>query len=164
LSGDTDLSPLVKVWAISCGLMFLVGAPVCAYLMLHIFREARASADWPHATGRINRVEVLETDLGLRSKFRTDVAYEYPVQGRLYSGTRIRPKESDWDSRTEAENALKGLVPGQKIEVYYRPDDPSQSVLRPGARFQDYALLTIPFVMLALGVGSLAMVFLNRGG
>jgi hypothetical protein len=164
MSGQSDLSPLVKVWMVMCGLTFLAGAPLSGYFLANLLREARASARWPHVAGKLTAAEIREIDLGLKQRFRTDVAYEYAVDGRLYTGTRIRLSDGDWDDREAAERHLEGLAPGQKVTVYYRPDDPAQSVLRPGARFQDNALLAIPFVLLAMGVGSLAAAFLNRGG
>jgi len=74
------------------------------------------------------------------------VAYQYHVANRTYTGTRIRVSDSEYQIRDGAAQAIRGLTQGQRVPVYYNPDDVSQSVLRTGAGFQDYALLAVPIV------------------
>ena len=40
---------------------------------------------------------------------------------------------------------------GQRIAVYYELHDPSESVLEPGAGYQEYALLGVPVILLVMG-------------
>jgi|SRR5579864_3642325 len=161
MTDDSDVSVFVRIWLVLCGLMFLVSAPVSGIFLAKLYREAQASANWPSVQGKITRAEVQETRLGLTRKFTTDVKYTYVVEGRAYSGTHIRPSDKVWEDRLPALNALKGLATGRQVRVFYKPDEPAQSLLQPGTELSDKAILVIPFFLLAIGVGALVLPYLS---
>ncbi|HEV3167849.1 MAG TPA: DUF3592 domain-containing protein [Isosphaeraceae bacterium] len=164
MTDDSGLSPIVKIWVVICGLMFMVSAPISGYLLWTRYRESRSSADWPTTAGVIRRAEVREINLGLHHSFRPEVEYTYLVGNNPlpFTGTRIRPLPQEYTKPAEAQKELSGLVAGRPVHVFYRPDDPSKSVLRPGAGFPEYAVLGVPFIMFAMGVGSMLVLFLTR--
>ena len=80
------------------------------------------------------------------------MSYDYQVAGRSYTGNRISISDGEYNIRDGAVQAIRGLQEGQRLPVYYNPDDPSEAVLRPGATFASYALLAIPLGLFGLGI------------
>ena len=84
-------------------------------------------------------------------RYYADVAYNYEVDRRSYTGSRIRASDGEFDIRDGAVQAMRGLREGQQVMVYYNPADAAQSVLCAGAGLQEYALRALPVVMFTMG-------------
>lgn len=121
---------------------------ISGYFLTQIFLEARQTTSWPSVNGSLTRVRVGQNT----GRYFADVAYQYQVAGRTYNGTRIRTSDGEYQVRDGAEQAIRGLTQGQQVPVYYNPDNASQSVLRIGAGFQEYALLAVPVALFAMGI------------
>jgi hypothetical protein len=125
----------------------ILGAPVSGYFLGRIFLEAKASASWPSVVGTVTKAQVVER---IGPRYFPDVTYSYQVDGRGFTGTRLRASHGDFDIREAAAQAIDNLAVGQEVPVYYDPINPSQSVLQAGADFREYALLCVPVGMLLL--------------
>jgi hypothetical protein len=81
------------------------------------------------------------------------LVYTYAVGRRTFQGTRYRTTRSE-ESGSAAADVARGFPIGARVPVYYAPDDPSQSVLRPGLSSADAfpALFLFPFNAAAVGL------------
>lgn len=141
-------SPIVRFGIWMGALLMLISAPVSGYFLLQIFLKAKASQTWPSVPGVITKAEVADKF----GRFQADVSYTYTVDGRNLVGSRIRASDGEFNVRDGAVQALQGLAKGQQVNVYYDPSNPGYSLIQPGAGFQEYALLVVPFVMVGIGL------------
>jgi hypothetical protein len=101
-------------------------------------------------TGTLKKARVGERGV---DRYYADVEYAYRVGGDEFIGSRVRASDVEYNVRDGVAQAIGGLAVDKPVPVYYDPADPRRAVLRPGAGFQDYALLFIPVLMLGAGVG-----------
>ncbi|MCA9121208.1 MAG: DUF3592 domain-containing protein [Planctomycetaceae bacterium] len=103
--------------------------------------QSRATLAWPQATGRI-------VSSGVRSEQRTsrdddgrqrtttyyyaDVTYEYVVDGKSFTGTRITLTDGQSGSQADASATRDRYPRDAGVSVAYDPASPDQSVLEPG--------------------------------
>ena len=124
-------------------IFLLLGAAIEAAYLIYIARISRA---WPTAPGRVVSVliETRRGSDGARS-FRPTVDYRYQVKGVDYEGSRIDLTYDLWMARyyacfttQGAARVLDGYVPGCPVAVYYKPNHPEYSLLKPGASWSLY--------------------------
>ncbi|HUE72867.1 MAG TPA: DUF3592 domain-containing protein [Pirellulaceae bacterium] len=139
--------------------LFLIGGPICGFFLLRIFLEARVSSNWPSVIGTVTKAQVGETEV---KRYFADVAYTYRVNDRDFTGNRIRASDGEYNIRDGAVQAISGLTVGQQRPVYFNPTHPQQALLQPGAGFQEYALLFVPVVMIAMGIRALLVLLPGR--
>ncbi len=109
---------------------------------LRLILRGRSSLRWPTAKGKVIALEVVgiqRRNVG-RASFRPTIRYSYRVNGRDYEGDRIglafvplTMHSHEAFTLQEASQVLDGYYPGALVEVYYDPEDPAYSLLRPGA-------------------------------
>ena len=156
---DNKPSPIVRFGFGLAAFFFVIGGPLSGYFLTKIFLEARASANWPSVAGTLTKAEVRDTGVG---RYCADVAYLYRVGANEFTGSRIRASDGEYNFRDGAVQALGALKVGQIVPVYYNPAEPRQSVLRPGAGFQEYILLLVPIVMFAIGIWAYRLLWRTR--
>lgn len=96
---------------------------------LRLFRRARASRAWPATEGRILSSQAQNFGRGGAA---TLVYYAYSVDGRTFTGKRLRfapPMSLSYDA---AQAELVNYRPGSSIQVHYNPVAPDDSVVEPG--------------------------------
>jgi hypothetical protein len=105
-------------------------------------REGWKSRRWPSADGIVEKAELTDRN-GLDGDATTvsDLRYSYQVGGRRYCGDRDAIGLGQGSARASA--AIRGLVVGGPVKVFYDPEAPALSVLRPGIT------LSAAFVVLA---------------
>ena len=97
---------------------------------------SRTRLKWPTTTAVVVESKVI----GDRA-FRPDIIYEYTVAGQTYQGdTNLNtPGFGNKRSRRDtAERIIRDFEENQPITVYYNPDDPAESYIRPGPQWSDY--------------------------
>jgi hypothetical protein len=151
------MSPIVRLGLWFLAFMLLVGAVVSGYFLTRLTLEARATADWPSVPGMVTKAEVAATSVG---RFYARVGYTYRVGEKDYTGSKLGGADGEYQMRDGAVQALRGLTVGETTPVYYNPSNPRQAVLKPGAGYQEYAMLIAPVFMLAIGVA--ACIILRR--
>ncbi|MEX0717855.1 MAG: DUF3592 domain-containing protein [Planctomycetaceae bacterium] len=156
---ETGQSPIVRVGFGIGAFIFVMSGPVSGYFLTRIFLEARASANWPSVSGTLTKAEVGETRVG---RFFADVAYTYRVGETEFTGTKVRASDGEYGFRDGAVQAIRGLSVGEAVTVFYDPSLPRRAVLRAGAGFQEYALLTVPVAMFGIGVWSFRLLWRTR--
>lgn len=103
------------------------------WLMQRVRGQGKASLAWPSAAGMIKTSEVASYRVKGGHQFRAHATYSYAVNGRPYSGDRIRFGNYA-GAKSVAEEDVARYQPGTSVQVRYNPSDPSVSVLEPGTK------------------------------
>lgn len=134
-----------------------------AFILGALYQQARALT-FDTTDGTVTRSAVAtgrDGDGG--ASHRLDIAYEYQVNGRRYTGTRYSRAEMGTNSK--AWHAIRDELPvGTRVRVWYDPGDPADAVLRPGLTGFHLALVWFltPFNLIMLG--GWVMLALSRRG
>ena len=143
------------------GFFALVGLTIIAFATATMI-TAGDSRTWPQVEGTMVVSEVESrrtTDRGTSTSYTPKVAYRYEVAGDGHEGTRFELIERGEATRTAIEAKLDKFPLGARVAVYYDPDDPRESVLKPGPP----AAMGIPFALgfVALLVGGGIVLFMR---
>ena len=99
-------------------------------------REGVRSLRWPSALGHVTSSEFQDGPLTGRfirtTTGRAAVTYQYEINGRKMTGTRVFVGDEDVASAYEAQRRVRHYYPGVSVQVYYHPADPSRAVLERG--------------------------------
>ncbi|MEO1527155.1 MAG: DUF3592 domain-containing protein [Planctomycetota bacterium] len=109
-------------------LFVLVGIGVTISIAMRGFAQ-RATSGWTQTQGQIIDLEVKFDESHLRS---SPLLYKYEVQGNVYRSTTVVLVDAmnlDYETWLGLAN---GLPESGKVDVFYNPMEPSQSVLRTG--------------------------------
>lgn len=140
-----------------CAVFAAVGFALLVAGLRDVWRTAR-SRRWPTAPGTVVSTEELQhrrrvpsdTGSGVRIHYEARVHYEYTV-GQVHIGsTVVRLGTSETSSEAHAQTTLARYLPGQSIQVAYNPQDPTESVLEPGAHPVDFARALVGAALLVL--------------
>jgi len=147
---SNDRSTRVQAVRVFVAVSCFLGAFFAGRMVLADFNAARATSAWPTTTGMVTRVAVEPSDKIGKSFVR--VAYDFTVDGQSYTGAGLRKREGPWLQQRVDE--LMAEVPvGQPHAVSYNPANPNESLLLPGADFQDYVQLAVIPGLAGFGIG-----------
>ena len=104
------------------------------------YRNALATQSWPTAEGRITFSEIYESRDEDGTSYGLNIGYNYAVEDRPYTGTRISLTDYS-SSRNYAEGLAEEYPVGKTVQVHYDPADPTKSVLETGANWVQYLLM-----------------------
>jgi len=133
------------------------------------YMTGTASKEWPTVQGTmlVSEVESRTSTTGggpgrtssTSTSYAPRVEYRYEVDGEAHTGTRFELLERGEGKRAEIEAKLEQFRQGAQVAVYYDPDDPTKSVLKPGTP----DAMGIPFLLgfVALLVGGGIMLFMR---
>jgi hypothetical protein len=129
--------------------------------------RAQASTGWPAVEGTVvsSSVESGRSSGGRTGRgggriYRSDILYEFSVDGTTFNGDRVSYGHINSSNPNRARGVVDRYHPGASVTVYYRPDDPQQCVLEPGITAGAFFLPGIALVFVAIG-GSL-LVYIPR--
>ena len=135
---------------------------VIVFIMLGLFCLAfgtslaiqgiRASS-WPMAKGIVIKSEVkaLKTQEKIRiARLCFYIDYIYQVRDKVYEGHKISVGWQCFGSEDKIKRLLMLYPSGKKIQVYYNPKNPSQSLLQPGLDWTVFFLWGIGIVTLSV--------------
>jgi len=119
------------------------GGCTAGYFAYRGVMEARASLNWPMATGTITEsgvdVTVTKDRTPDHNKRREDtrsysaaIKYEFTVDGRTHTGTRIMVISDQFGSKDWAKATAARYPRGGQVAVSYDPANPDRCVLEPG--------------------------------
>ena len=123
----------------------LMGCAVLLVLMREELMVGTQSPTWPVAIGRMDSSTIETEESGGRrgskyTYFVPRVRYSYTVDGKAYSGERLAYFPARTEDRQEAAAVLAHFASSPNLEVFYKPNDPSVSVLLPGLTQDRYWL------------------------
>jgi hypothetical protein len=117
-------------------LIFVIIGWLLARFALKMTAKAQQSRLWPSTEGEISHAATLyETSRspsgGLSATYKADIAYRYQVNGKDYSSSTISLLDVS-STAGQAQSIVDRYPDKSKVQVFYNPDDPSDSVLEPG--------------------------------
>jgi Protein of unknown function (DUF3592) len=127
-----------------------------AYLVLLALRNARkglAARNWIRVPGVIKRSFVtVQKDDDVAPGHHPKVEYEYSVEGKKYSCSRIRYGQIGSRDRAGADRVIAPYQPGTQVEIFVNPRKPSDATLVPGVSWGNLLVALAGLVFLAAGV------------
>ena len=140
-----------------------------AVALLRAIVIGRASRKWPSVQGRVEALEVVTRQRSPGTDtYRPVITYRYTVRGREYVGRRIRM--SNWLAmgmehwtQAEARGVLDGYYPGAPATVYFDPESPRHSLLRPGVPRPLYFAAVLLVVLGTAVTAALWIAFFGQG-
>ena len=139
-----------------------VGYLVGIWLGKPILDDAKTSTTWPTTPG-----EVIESELERHrgedgTTYSALVVYRYSLDGGEFESDRVWIGGNySTSNRAEMQAVVREYPVGNRVTVYYSPDDPAQSVLKPGAFISSYVCFGIGMVFLVIGSMLLLGVFIT---
>ena len=115
-------------------ILFLFGA-FLLFLFAQEWLMGFASVNWQTTQGKIisSTAVVCRSKYSLVDNYVADINYEYSVSDVLYSSSKITYSiDSPIVYCGNAEKMMKQYPVGMSVLVYYEPENPKNSVLRPG--------------------------------
>jgi hypothetical protein len=149
----------------SMGLFLLIGLGL-SFWGWTILQNARASASWPIAEGRVTNSEVNHTtDAEGGDSYSPEITYTYAVNDTNLNNSTIKFGENSYSSRKKAEEILSNYPVGKNVTVYYDPEKPDRSVLEPGVSAGSFIVLGIGvfFILITLAILPISFFLRNRG-
>lgn len=141
-------------WQGAVALALVVAGIWLVIVMMASLQEAFARRDWPTASGRITQAEVSQTrDLS------PQIRYEYAIDGRSFVGSSSVdfPGFGGRGNRLDvAEKLVAQYAAGKEIDVYYDPENPAISLLKPGPTWDLFGKAGLGAFFVAAGVFWLA--------
>lgn len=104
---------------------------------------------WPTEKGEIISSSADQT--GETHKYRFNVAYEYEVDGKIYTSSRYTTADKLLP-REEAERLASRNRPGKPVVVHYDPRNPSNAVLEQSFPTWTVPLLVVGIILLVNGL------------
>ena len=138
-------------------LSFGLGSMIFLGVGLWMINKGMQSENWDKGTATITSSEIEKTES--RSKdaqgftrtstsFSVRVTYAYIVEGSNYEGNTVGFGTMSHNERSDAQEELKSYPKGKTIEVYYDPENPSDSVLKKGVFWPMYIMISIMIIIL----------------
>jgi hypothetical protein len=140
-----------------------LGTPFFLYGCFQIW-SGTETRNWPETTGVItdSKIETAEESRLLKTKsssregtkrytYRVQVRYTYTVGNKELEGTRIKFGYEPHESLTKARSEQTQLSPGKEVRVFYKPENPTSSVLIKGAG-HSAVFLIIGTVLIVIGL------------
>ena len=138
-------------------LSFGLGSMIFLGVGLWMINKGMQSENWDKGTATITSSEIEKTES--RSKdaqgftrtstsFSVRVTYAYTVEGSNYEGNTVGFGTMSHNERSDAQEELKSYPKGKTIDVYYDPENPSDSVLKKGVFWPMYIMISIMIIIL----------------
>jgi hypothetical protein len=134
-----------KANPIFLGLLFMIiGGFVFFMWVLPPMQYANASKEWPSVPGEITRSEIETYRRDGKTQYLPDIAYKYSIDGKNYTSSKVTVGDPPYSSNTSPAKRVQSEYPeGKSVEVYYDPEVPSSSALKPGLQKNDIMLAII---------------------
>ena len=121
------------------------------YLIVRSIRIRRLDAaieSWPVAEGRILGSTFKRVIVGHSSEYRVTIAYEYTVNGQVFTSSQINAGgSSTYTTERQAQEMIDDYPAGTRTQVQYDPANPEFAALEPGDD-------TGSGLVIAIGVGA----------
>ncbi len=138
-------------------LSFGFGSMIFLGVGLWMINKGMQSENWDKGTATITSSEIEKTES--RSKdaqgftqtstsYGVSVKYSYTVEGGNYEGNTVGFGTMSHNERSDAQEELKSYPKGKTIDVYYDPENPSDSVLNKGVFWPMYIVIVVMVIIL----------------
>tara|TARA_B100000282_G_scaffold1908_1_gene1314 strand:+ start:130 stop:600 length:471 start_codon:yes stop_codon:yes gene_type:complete len=115
------------------------------------------SENWDKGTATITSSEIEKTESKSKdaqgftqtsTSYSVRVKYSYTVEGSNYEGNTVGFGTMSHNERSDAQEELKSYPKGKTIDVYYDPENPSDSVLNKGVFWPMYIVIVVMVIIL----------------
>lgn len=132
----------------------VVGILLTIFWGIPTARNAVESKNWPTTDGRITISDVSKNYNSDKSHiiYRAKVAYNYYVNGSLYTGSTVAFGDYDSSDPGHASGVVSRYPVGKNVAVYYNPNNPETSVLESGASWNGFVGLMVSIGFTAIGI------------
>lgn len=140
-------------------LLFALASLAGDWLVLEGIVSQALAENYPTAEATVTRSHLVEHRGSKGGKsYSLDLAYEYVVDGRRYTGTRRRYYDMSTSNRAFWSQIQASLSVGRRVPVSYNPSDPSDAILTPGVEGTDWvrALIVLPLSLLLVSMWTVA--------
>lgn len=123
----------------------IIGAAITIFVGIPMTMNALESKGWPSAEGIITISEFTtnrDRDDGSVT-YGANVAYDYKVNGTQYTGSNVHFGQYGTSDPSYGRGIVNRYPAGTRVSVYYDSDDPSTSVLEPGAGWSSFMVAGI---------------------
>ena len=138
-------------------LSFGFGSMIFLGVGLWMINKGMQSENWDKGTATITSSDIEKTES--RSKdaqgftqtstsYSVTVKYSYTVEGSNYEGNTVGFGTMSHNERSDAQEELKSYPKGKTIDVYYDPENPSDSVLNKGVFWPMYIVIVVMVIIL----------------
>jgi hypothetical protein len=143
-----------KANPVTLGLLFMVfGGIVFLVWGLPPLKYSKASANWPSVQGTITKSEIETWRREGKSYYQPDIVYTYEVNSKKFTSSKVTVGNPPSDSNMSPAKRLQNEYPvGKKVDVYYDPEAPASSALKPGIQKNDLLLAFITGVFPLMGI------------
>lgn len=137
--------------------MFAAGIVMMAWGGYEI-KGSRESGSWPSVQGaitssRMSKRITRDSDHRKRTTYYPKVGFQYQVDGRKYTSSRIAFGTGDTGGSAKWARKVVNKYPvGKAVTVYYNPQDPQYGVLESGITWRSIIFLLAGFAFFAAGL------------
>ena len=119
--------------------------------VIRLFWTALSSRHWPLAQGRVISMEMDVTHLENEDLYTPRLTYRYRVDGKDYEGRRIDlTSQRKFYTQSAANAALEDYRQDRAVAVYYNPNRPTDSLLKPGVSMATWVITGLIIILLFL--------------
>jgi hypothetical protein len=124
---------------------------------LWMINKGMQSENWEKGTATITSSEIEKTESKSKdaqgftqtsTSYGVSVKYSYTVEGGNYEGNTVGFGTMSHNERSDAQDELKSYPKGKTIDVYYDPENPSDSVLNKGVFWPMYIMIVVMVIIL----------------
>ena len=116
------------------------------------------SSDWPTCEGEFTLSEVSsKEDSDDETVYTFNVLYEYEVNGKQYQNSRLASRPVTASSTDGLSRYLRDFPKGASTDVYYNPNNPTESIILPGSRYGSWFLVILGGLVWLFGFWILIM-------
>lgn len=123
---------------------------IFSVFMIKKFESALVAKSWPHTTGI-----VIEAKIAGATSYYPDIEYSYSINSQFYIGhsTLHAPMFGGKRKRHEVAEALvRDNPPGKKLQIYYNPINPSESMVNNSIDWKVYGQTGFALFMVLLSL------------
>ena len=138
-------------------LSFGFGSMIFLGVGLWMINKGMQSENWDKGTATITSSEIEKTESKSKDaqgftqtsiSYSVRVKYSYIVEGSNFDGNTVGFGTMSHNERSVAQEELKSYPKGKTIDVYYDPENPSDSVLNKGVFWPMYIVIVVMVIML----------------
>jgi hypothetical protein len=112
---------------------FLVVGAILLLIGLYQRKKVAASQAWPSTQGTIVDTRVRERAAGVddesSASYSPVISYTFEVNGTTHTSDRHAFGRVSYATKGQAERRIANYPKGSRVEVFYNPDKPAESVL-----------------------------------
>jgi len=147
-SGNNQFTPwgiILISYALYVASILIIGQNI-RYLV-----KVLKSKKWPYVEGEIKKVMVYRKGAPNNVSYNVDMTYNYNVEGQIYTNHQIKLDyvhgARTYVPKLFAMMKAERYEEGNKINVFYNPHNPNESIIEQGLRYFTF------FMMLLAGIG-----------